>query len=338
MQTSPTVSVIIPVYNGGRYLSDTLATVRAQTLQPVEIIIVDDGSTDDTAALIEAEVMNSTGGIPLRVITQQNQRQSAARNAAAAEALGELLAFLDQDDSWHSSHLSLLTEGFAADPELGWTYSDFDEIDGSGSLVSRNFIALHRFDHPKTSINQFLGQDCMMLPSASVIRASAFREVNGFDPRLCGYEDDDLFLRLFRARWRSRFVEESVTVYRVHGESSSARSSFRESRWLYFTKIATAIPDDIRMNRSYVSHLLLPRLLHTSLNDYSVAVRLGHDAEAREMVTMISDMCAYGPLTRRRRLGLKILGRPALFRFLCVLRAALPASLRPPLALGLTAP
>ena len=114
-------------------------------------------------------------------------------------ATGELLAFLDQDDLWYPRHLAALSPSFGSDPELGWAYSDFDEIDGDGRLITRQFIAAHQMNHPKTTLHQILGSDLMVLPSASVLRRSAYLAVGGFDVELSGYEDDELFLRMFRA-------------------------------------------------------------------------------------------------------------------------------------------
>lgn len=133
---SATVSVIILVYNGGSKLRAALDSVREQTLLPQELIAVDDGSTDDSRQVLD----EFTAPFPVRVIEQSNRGQSAARNLAARHATGELLAFLDQDDEWRPRHLEVLAAPFARHPDLGWCYSDFDEIDGEGYVVTQSFL------------------------------------------------------------------------------------------------------------------------------------------------------------------------------------------------------
>jgi hypothetical protein len=90
----PSVSVVIPCYNGATFLRETLDSVQTQTLPPLEVLVVDDGSTDDSAAIAE------TYGSPVRVIRQPNQGESVARNRGIDEARGEWVAFLDADDLW----------------------------------------------------------------------------------------------------------------------------------------------------------------------------------------------------------------------------------------------
>src|SRR3954454_1096655 len=99
------VSVIIPVYNGARHLEAAIASVLAQDALPAEIIVMDDGSTDESSAIAAAALSAAPAAVSTRVLTQDNAGQSAARNAAAMVATGDLLAFLDQDDGWYSDHL-----------------------------------------------------------------------------------------------------------------------------------------------------------------------------------------------------------------------------------------
>jgi glycosyltransferase involved in cell wall biosynthesis len=324
-----TVSVIIPVYNGGRYIPAALDTVLAQTLLPTEIIIVDDGSTDDSLIAIKDAIKARAESVPIHVLTQINQGQSTARNTAAEVAQGEFLAFLDQDDSWHPRHLADLTFAFADNPDLGWCYSDFNEIDGNGNVITQGFITIHKKVHPKRTIQQFLSDDAMILPSATVVRATAFHSIGGFDSRLCGYEDDDLFIRLFRRGWRSHFVRQSLTYFRVHPSSSSASSRFRESRMIFLDKFATEFPDDHRRHIRYVSDILLPRMLRSTLAEYATAIALGRADEATAIADAISTMTASTSIGSRRRLGIALLRRPALFTAAMRLHKVIPSPLRP---------
>ncbi len=284
-----TVSVIVPVYNGAHHLQEVLRTVLDQTRLPHEVIFVNDGSTDDSGRMLD-ELAAGTDAVPVRILHQLNRGQSAGRNAAAAVAEGSLLAFLDQDDRWHPEHLALLTAPFAASPRLGFAYSDFDEIDGAGRLIVRGFIAAHGLVHPKSSVIAWIGEDAMVLPTAAVVSAAAFRDVGGFDPQLQGYEDDDLWIRLFRAGWEVHFEPRSLASFRVHQGSSSTDASFRESRSRFFRKLAAEIPDDQRTRRLYVTDVLVPRMLRSSIADYFVALRAGDDDEARAIAGFIDEV------------------------------------------------
>src|SRR6185436_20218557 len=98
----PVVSAILPVYNGGAHLVDAVESVARQTEPPDELIVIDDGSTDES----QFEFLDSIPApFPIRIVRQPNAGQSAARNRGAATARGSLLAFLDQDDVWHPHHL-----------------------------------------------------------------------------------------------------------------------------------------------------------------------------------------------------------------------------------------
>lgn len=325
------VTAIIPVFNGSRFIGEALASVLAQTAPPIEVILVDDGSTDDTAHVLQELVERNSTRIPIRVLTQENAGQSTARNNAAAIARGELLAFLDQDDRWYPEHLAMLAAPFAAQPELGWSYSEFDEIDESNYVVTRDFLARHDRVFSRVTLHELIAQDIMVLPSASIIRASAFAAVGGFDPQFRGYEDDDLFIRIFRLGWRSHFEARALTYFRIHPNSSSGRSVFRESRMRFFEKMRTAVPDDLRLNRRYMTDLLVPRLLYTTVTEYTQAITMHDDYEARAIAEAIVVLICSGNPSAKARLGLRILGRPRLARTVLRANRRLPRVLRLPL-------
>lgn len=327
--TAVRVTAVIPVFNGERYIDGALASIGAQTRRPDEIILIDDGSTDSSADVLAAAVVRGVDGIPIRVITQENAGQSAARNAAVSLATGDLVAFLDQDDRWHPEHLSVLSKGFDEHPSLGWVYSDFDEIDIDSKITTRDYLATNRVAQPKSNVGAYLVGDAMILPTTTVMRVAALDAVGGFDARLSGYEDDDLFFRLFRAGWECRFEDRSLAQFRVHPLSSSARASFGISRELYFDKVSAELPDDPRMNRYYVSDILVPRMLAASLSDYAAALELGHDVDARRIALSATRMASQVKLAGRRRFGLAIIRRPGLCRFLLRIIRRAPRGLRP---------
>ena len=289
------------------------------------MIVIDDGSTDGS---LDVRTQLPEARFPSRILRQENKGQSAARNRAAREAAGEYLAFLDQDDRWYPRHLEVLVGPLVADPAAGWSYSDFDEMDASGHIVTRSFLRAAGLRHPKQTIYECIAGDLMILPSASVLRRSAFEQVAGFDEGLSGYEDDDLFVRMFRLGFESVFIETPLVRFRVHSSGSSASSTFIRSRMRFAEKLEAILPDDPRMLRYYRRDAIAPRFFLTTLDDYVRA------CSAREWETAKSVLAAVNHFARRRRasLGLKWklawIQSPRLFRFLLVLNERLPYRLR----------
>lgn len=260
------MSVVIPVFNGRDYVETAVRSVIAQTLQPVELFLVDDGSIDGSQSVLEA----IDTPFPKYVLHQKRQYQSAARNMAAAKATGKYLAFLDHDDLWYPKHLEKLIAPMEADDRIGWVYSDMDEIDTEGNLVALNTLRGYSpsVAHPKTNIFEMLGSDMFIFPSAAAVRRSAFLGVGGFDERLSGYEDDDLFLRLFRAGWLNVYLPESLLRYRRHASSSSFSERMWQSRDIYAGKLIDSFPDNPHLVRFFVRDIIAPRFFQSAKAEY----------------------------------------------------------------------
>jgi glycosyltransferase involved in cell wall biosynthesis len=319
--TNPRISAILPVFNGRNFLLAAVRSVLAQSLQPCELIIVDDGSTDGS---LDEVTSLASAPFPVRVIRQSNSGQSAARNTAAREAAGEYLAFLDQDDHWHPRHLEELVAPLLADPDVGWAYCDFDEMDLEGNLVTRAFIRTVGMQHPKRTIYECVAGDLMVLPSASVMRRDAFEQAGGFDESLCGYEDDDLFVRFFRLGWDHFFVARPLLRFRVHTTGSSTSPRFLASRLRYAAKLMAILPDDSRMFRYYVSNAIAPRFFLTSLDDY-VRACSARDWEGAELaLKTVNHFAALRRPSLRLRWKLLWIQSPRLFRRLLALNDRLP--------------
>ena len=129
--SDPSISVIIPLYNKEREIAGTLRSVLAQTLQPAEIVVVDDGSTDRSAEVVET-VAAGEGGGAIRLVRQSNAGVSVARNRGAAEAQGEYVAFLDADDEWESGFLAEIAALIREFPGCGIYSTAFWVVDGKG--------------------------------------------------------------------------------------------------------------------------------------------------------------------------------------------------------------
>ncbi|MGA8810059.1 MAG: glycosyltransferase [Thermoanaerobaculia bacterium] len=319
------ITAILPVYNGRRFVAEAIRSVLAQTLPPCELIIVDDGSTDESLR----EIGSVTGApFPIRVLRQANCGQSSARNLAAAEAAGDYFAFLDQDDRWYPDHLEALFEALESDARAGWAYSDFDEVDLAGNLVTKAFIQVAGINHPKRTIQECVQSDLMVIPSASMIRRKAFEEAGGFDESLCGYEDDDLFVRIFRLGWSHLFLERPLVRFRIHANGSSTSHRFIQSRLRYAAKLETMLPDDARMFRYYVSDAIAPRFFLVSLDDYVRACSAEDWAAARATLPVVNHFARRRRSSLRLRWKLLWIQSPRVFRRLIALNDRLPHRLR----------
>ena len=199
-----TISVVIPVYNRGVAVYATLDSVLNQTLTPLEILVVDDGSTDGSADLIEARYGNK-----VRVIRQPNGGVARARNRGWREARGEWIAFLDHDDAFRAHKLATLRPFLAGEADV--LVSRWREI-ASGEVVCISPVV-----HARRAFGWLFGWDNPLV-SASVplVRRAALEGVGGFDPRCVPADDWDLWLRLAASGARFVWSDEVLTDYILH--------------------------------------------------------------------------------------------------------------------------
>jgi len=180
---------------------------------------------------------------------------------------------------------------------LGWTYSNLDRIDADGSMLIRSFLTWLPTAHPKRSMIQCLEQDMFVVPSASLISREAFQAVGGFDESLSGYEDDDFFLRMFRAGYSNVFIDAPLSKWRIYPTSSSYSSRMARSRRIYAEKLLRAYPDEPREVKFYTSHVIAPRFLRQMLAEYRKALVYGTKQEAD---LAFRDLCFIVPFLRRQ--------------------------------------
>jgi glycosyltransferase involved in cell wall biosynthesis len=182
------VSVVIPTFNRCGFVGEAVASVCAQRGVEYEIIAVDDGSTDDTAAVLENHF-----GARVHILRTENHGVAAARNLGVAASRGELIAFLDSDDLWLPGKLAAQTGFFAAHPEA--------EICQTEEIWIRNGVRVNPCAHhrkPSGDIFEPSLRLCLVSPSAVMLRRELFERVGGFDERLPVCEDYDLWLRIAR--------------------------------------------------------------------------------------------------------------------------------------------
>lgn len=202
-----TVSVIIPTHNHAAFLPETLESVFAQRLQPYEVIVVDDGSTDETP-----KVLRRYAG-RIRAVRQPNRGVASARNAGTLMASGDVLAFLDSDDVWLPAKLELQVGRLWRDPELGLIHCGVEEVDAVGRSLRRRLDGMEGWVSRKML---FFGCGVILGGgSAALIPRVLFETVGRFDERLSTSADWDLYYRVAKQR-RVGFVPEVLVRYRVH--------------------------------------------------------------------------------------------------------------------------
>jgi glycosyltransferase involved in cell wall biosynthesis len=189
------VSVVIPVYNGAATIGRALESIFAQTFTDHEIIVVDDGSTDRTRAILEQY------GDRVRLVEQPNRGPSAARNNGARHSSGEYLAFLDADDVWMPRKLELTVAAMLADPDAALVYSDLIVVNEAGEGFRRSHIRPDTAHAP--SMDEMLARIWPIMPSTVVMRRSAFDRTGGFCEQLSGPEDIHFWLL---AREQGHFI------------------------------------------------------------------------------------------------------------------------------------
>lgn len=179
----PRVSVIIPSFNCGDYLGRAIDSVCAQTYADYEILVIDDGSTDDTKDVIEPY------GQKVTYLYQQNQGVSAARNHAIGKASGELFAYLDADDLWYPEKLERQVAFLDANQECGMVHSEMSVINEQDEIIHVRFYEETKRLVPQGYCLRQLLARCHIQPVTVVERRNTFDRVGGFDERLLVAED-----------------------------------------------------------------------------------------------------------------------------------------------------
>lgn len=217
----PLVSVVVPVYNGEAFLTQAIHSVLSQTYAPIEVLAVDDGSTDHSPAIL-------AGMAGIRVIRQPNQGVAAARNAGIAASLGDFIALLDQDDVWLPGKISAQMDRLLADPVLDYALTTQQRFVEPGVEVPA-WVRAGSLEKPVGGFE----------PSAAVIRRSAFTRIGLFDTRFIQGSDADWFFRAADAGLRFAVIPEPLLLRRVHTRNNSqfTQRSVAELRRMAFESI-----------------------------------------------------------------------------------------------------
>ncbi|HMO56054.1 MAG TPA: glycosyltransferase family A protein [Roseiflexaceae bacterium] len=204
----PRVSVIIPCYNHARYLADAVVSVIGQTYRDWEIIIVDDGSTDASAA-VAAQLIADQPQASIRLLRQANSGPAHSRNNGIRHSQGDYILPLDADDMLAPTLLARMVAALDADPSIGFVYCDVRRFGAESTTLRSSAFSLDR-----------LRFDAMMMPE-TLFRREAWQSVGGFyEEREFAYEDWDFWLALAAAGWQGHHIAEPLVYYRRTAEGS----------------------------------------------------------------------------------------------------------------------
>ena len=213
------VSVIIPVYNGAKFIENAIDSVISQTNQNFEIIIIDDGSTDNTHKIVKGY------GDKIKYFAQENQGQACAINKGLEMSEGEYIAYLDSDDMYYPEKLEEQLNYFYNHPDVGLVYSDRHHVDSFAKIIS--LVQSRKLDH-------FLFLQENRLSRSSVMhKRKCLDEVGLFDACISGGDDWDMWIRIYE-KYKFGYINRPLIKYRIHKNNiSKTRPNWRNyDRWI----------------------------------------------------------------------------------------------------------
>lgn len=291
-----TISVIIPLYNKASEVERTLRSVLAQKTQPMEIIIVDDGSTDRSL-----EVVRGVESPLIKLFTQTNQGVSAARNRAIAEAQGEWVALLDADDRWCEDYLSEQISMIERYPDCGAYATAFKVDDGVREVVADTPQSEGEVDFFEESMHRYV-----MIPSATLLRRELVLELGGFPEGMRMGEDQYLWTKVARSG-KVAFSPKPLVIYSRAAENRSATIFRPEVSNFSLEDLYDKSASDI--SNEYVARVALGKALIESSR--------GGTAQARRALEFFSYNRLSGRLMRKVRVlnSLPVWLRPKVLAF-----------------------
>jgi glycosyltransferase involved in cell wall biosynthesis len=235
LSAPPLVSVVIPTYNRRPLLQLAIDNVLAQTYPAIELIVVDDGSTDDTAAMVEQYAGRLT------YIKQANRGGTAARNTGIRAAAGEYLTFLDHDDLMLPTKIARQVRMLRARPAIGLVHCRWYAIDKDGVRLAKPYVL------PERNVLRNLVRGCFIWSGGPLIRRQCLDQVGLFDESIWS-SDWDMWVRMARAGVRFGCIQEPLGCYRILSESSMldvARTEQTDVRILENVFADPKVPADV---------------------------------------------------------------------------------------------
>ena len=310
----PRVSVIIPAYNAAATLKVAIDSVLRQSYRDFELIIVNDGSTDETA-----ELLHSYAG-RIIVVERANGGAAAARNSALAIARGNYIAFLDADDIWRSELLARLVPVLDSDPGCVMAYADLEIIDSNGNSLHTSLIADTSAHAP--TLDEMLHRVWPIMPSAVVMRKSVLEAIGGFcsEFKSCTYEDLYCWMRA-REHGHFVYVPERLAAWRFSlyprrlklGGASSAHNREVFARLVHErwgVTIAPLIASRVRAPRSILGYIGLTAMRDGDVERAREAFRYALELDPRRLKNYFRLARTYLPARLARALSGRTANNP----------------------------
>ena len=235
---SPAFTVVMPAYNAGAYLSQTIESVLSQTFTDFDLIVIDDGSTDDTG-VIAAKYQKLDSRVKL--LRQSNQGVSATRNKGINYSNSKYIAFIDADDKWFPDNLKLHLEHLEKNPDLGISYAKVEFLNPDGKHTGK--IARGRLT--KLQPQHFLYENPTMTVSNIVVRKQVFEEVGCFDCSMSYSEDMNFLFRVACSHWRIEGLDKVLLGYRTTQGGLSSQLYKMEEGWETLINKARAMAPEL---------------------------------------------------------------------------------------------
>ena len=219
---TPTISIIMPVLNGERYIAEAIESICRQTYQDYEFLLIDDGSTDRTREI----VLGFASRLDLKYVHHEsNQGITPSVNDGLRRASGRFIAFLDHDDAWLPEFLETQLAHLTKYPDVGMVHSDFQTIDGDGQVLEHSVAEARHRTRPSGFVFRHLFMHSMVCGNTVLIRKECFDRLGGFDERL-RWADYHTWLRISR-HYKIDYVPKVLTVYRQHSVQGSRSNTSR---------------------------------------------------------------------------------------------------------------
>ncbi len=208
------VSIIMPVYNGQKFISKSIESVLAQSYENWELIIINDGSTDMTEEVV-IKFKNLTNKI--KYFYKANEGQVKATNFGILKSNGEYISFLDSDDLWETDKLKKQVNFISQNKNIDFLYSKYNSIDENGNVLITNIS--------HDSINHYMNllKCCFIGRLTVIVKKSILIELNLFDESLHSTDDWDMWIRISK-KFKLSFLDEVIASYRIHPQSMSKNS------------------------------------------------------------------------------------------------------------------
>jgi glycosyltransferase involved in cell wall biosynthesis len=272
----PQVSVIIPTYNRSKLVAQAIRSVLAQTYEDYEVIVVDDGSTDDTR-----EVVEGFGDPRIVYLWQENQQRCAARNNGVAHAQGSYIAFLDSDDVWFPNKLQRQMEAFAKYPQVGLVFSSTVRISGENTFPNPA-----EFLQPDGETVASIREDLLTMNRipmvTSIVRKELLDQAGKFDKSLPHAEDWDMWIRISKNADFCR-INAPLAAYRVHAgmRTSNPVSTLRGDLIIIDRYLGDGSDSSNRLRQRAEMLCYARRAFEAAMNDMPEATEWLTQAQAR---------------------------------------------------------